>query len=59
MNTAELSKFIELLLSQKPLTPEEMAQNICYLRTLEDLALRLNGEWDKTKLQSTDRKVTQ
>jgi len=55
MNIKELIDFIELLnkrdLSRDPLSAEEKAKNIQYLRTLEDLALRINGDWDKVNLR--------
>lgn len=51
MNIKELTDFIESLrkrdLSRDPLSAEEKAKNIKYLRTLEDLALRINGDWEE------------
>ncbi len=51
MNVKELSEFIELLKeryqSRDPLSAEEQAKNIRYLRTLEDLALRISGDWEE------------
>ena len=49
MNVKELTDFIESLrkrdLSRDPLSAEEQKKNIRYLRTLEDLALRISGDW--------------
>lgn len=51
MNVKELTDFIESLrkrdLSRDPLSAEEKAKNIRYLSTLEDLTLRISGDWEE------------